>query len=189
MKKGIISVILAIAVIMFNLQCFGYAKPPQNLDQAGAAFVFPSSLQLIEEEAFEGTFASTIVFPNGFLRVENDAFANNYRLTDAFIPPTTQFISGTTFSSSSNSIIHGVKGSYANEWADEHNVPFVEDNLWNLILYNGTTVVVDKPGTKFILKTVHSDKHTRIASIIKENGESKRPQDRPELNPIDYRFP
>ena len=189
MKKGIVSVILVIAIMMFNLQCFALAEQPQYLNQAGAAFVFPSSLQLIEDEAFEGTAVNTLVFQNGLLRVEKDAFAENHGLTDVYIPPTAQYISDTAFSLSLNLTIHGVEGSYANEWADEHNITFVEDNIWSLILNNGTRVVVDKPRAKSLFKTIRSDDSAKLVSKTKENGESKRPQDRPELNPIDYRFP
>lgn len=189
MKKCIVSLIIIIAIIAFGFQLSSFAEEQAFADQTESVFVFPSSLQLIDEEAFEGTAVKTVFFPNGFIRIENDAFANNLYLTDIYIPPTTKYISETAFSSDENYIIHGVKESYAEEWAKKHKIPFVEENIWKLLLDNGKTVSVNEPAVDFLYNTVNPERIIKMVHRAEDEDESKRPQDRPELNPIDYRFP
>lgn len=190
MKKCIVSLMIIIAIIAFGFHLPAFAEKQAFTNQTESVFVFPSSLQLIDEEAFEGTAVKTVIFPNGFIRIENDAFANSRHLTDVYFPPTTQYISETAFSSDKNYIIHGVKGSYAEEWAQKHKVPFIEENIWKLILDNSKTISIRDLGIDILYnRIVNPDRIIKIVSRAENEDESKRPQDRPELNPIDYRFP
>ena len=152
-----------------------------------AVFIFPASLEMIEEEAFEGTAAAAVVFPHGLQTIEDSAFGDAGSLTAAYLPETISYIADDAFAESEDFVIHGVSRSAAREWADKHRIPFVHHNIWNEILpveqelalrgaiVDSTDVIVAEP-----------------AASIRPSGEertSKRPQDRPELTPVDYWFP
>ncbi len=154
-----------------------------------STYIFPISLQEIEEGAFSDTAAENIVFPDGLVYIGEYAFSGAKKLTDVFIPETTKYIADSAFSTTSNLLIHGVKGSYAEDWAKEHKVPFIEENIWNLILDNCKIISNQDLATDFLYKTVNPERIIKMVPRSEDENKSKRPQDRPELNPIDYRFP
>ena len=131
MNKSIINLM----IILFAIMCFALptaiademAKKPQ------ANFLFPLSLQEIEDEAFSDTAAEEVVFPDGLVYIGENAFSGARKLTDVYIPKSTKYIAESAFSATSNFLIHGIKGSYAEEWAKKHRVPFVDENIWKYI--------------------------------------------------------
>ena len=187
MKKAI----ACFAILVLFIVCFSLAsaQADERLKPVKSVFRLPTALQEVEEEAFSGTPVRTVIFPEGFLSVGDRAFQGALRLRDIYIPATTEFISDSAFPVRPGLVIHGVKGSYAEDWAEAHRIPFVAENMGKLILDNGRTVSVH--GVEFDLfhRTVDSDEADLTVSRSKDVNESKRPQDRPELNPIDYRFP
>lgn len=152
-------------------------------------FALPLSLQEIGEETFSGTAVVTVVFPDGFLRVGEKAFDKAWHLTDIYIPETTEYIADSAFPIIPNLTIHGIDGSYAEDWAYSHEIPFVVDNVWNIIVQNGRTHSTrTDPIRRYIATLVLIILFTFFRLSYYE-VRSRRPQDRPELNPIDYCFP
>ncbi len=157
--------------------------------EADKAFIFPSSLVRIEDEAFVDTAAETVVFPEGLLSIGSRAFENTESLTDIYIPATTEYIADSALPITQNLTIHGLDNSYAKEWAYQHGVPFVVDNIWNAVAPNAGE---------------HNTRPNQINRFIPvlilillfglyrfgyEDIRSRRQQDRPELFPLNYRFP
>ena len=190
MKKSILKCLLAFLLVFISLALFqsGLAHGDELGDSMDAVFVFPSSLEVIEDEAFVGTSAKTAVFSSGFLYIGERVFADAAFLTDVYIPSSTFFIGEHAFAENAGIVIHGVKDSYAQKWATEHSIPFVSDYLLFIIDREKTAVAQEYSITQIIqiinpLKTINANKRKIY------EGKSLRPQDRPELNPIDYRFP
>ena len=188
MNKRILILLAALlGVLLFSFETV-YADISDIIPQS--TYILPSSLQEIEEGAFSNTAAEKVVFPDGLVYIGENAFSGVKKLADVYIPETTKYIAESAFSPTTNLMIHGIKGSYAEEWAKKHRVPFVEENIWKLIFDNSKTVSVHELGIDFLYyRTVNPDRIIKIVPRAEDEDESKRPQDRPELNPIDYRFP
>lgn len=155
---------------------------------ADSTFFFPSSLRMIEEDAFSGTAAETLILPEGFLLVLDNAFAGTDSLSNAYIPWTTVYIADNAFSGDSGLVIHGIEGSYAHNWAKKHDISFAAEDIWRLTFHNDKTTDARQAGLTVRRRTVVPDIST-IVPRAEYTYASMRPQDRPELNPIDYRFP
>jgi len=182
MKKTAAIFSLLIFIVLFP-RATGYAE---QIDDR-ATFVFPSSLNTIEEEAFEGITVETVILPDGFQYIGEEAFGGNSTLTDVYLPPSTEYIADTAFPMNSELVIHGVEDSYALEWAEEHNIPFVVDNIWKSIVDNGSSVKKQEIGLAFLFLIIIPKTITQIGSRAED--ESIRPKNRPELYPIEYSFP
>ena len=183
MKKFIASVLIIAVVMVLFPYGEAFAESGSNI------YVLPSSLVVIEESAFDGTAARAVVLPTGFLKIEGNAFANVDSLTDVFIPRTTNYIANTAFPEMIDFVIHGEKGSYALEWAQEHSVRFdteVDRTVppINRLLWGLQTVMSSLFGCIITPEMIR-----KIIPKAEDEDKSWRPQDRPELNPIDYRFP
>ena len=181
--------ILVLFTVLCILPLFDAACAEEIDSEKERTFVFPSSIEIIEDEAFEGSAVETVVFPDGLLSIGSRAFGNAYFLTDVYIPDTTTYIADSAFFVTPNLTIHGLDGSYAMDWANSHKISFVVDHVRNTIVqsrrqHNTRT----DPMNRFIVIPV-----LLILFEFFRLGyyelRSRRPQDRPELNPIDYRFP
>ena len=181
--------ILAVFIVLCIPPLFSTACAEKTNSGIDRTFIFPLSLEIIEDEAFEGSAVETVVFPDGLLSIGSRAFGNAYFLTDVYIPDTTTYIADSAFFVTPNLTIHGLDGSYAMDWANSHKISFVVDHVRNTIVqsrrqHNTRT----DPMNRFIVLPV-----LLILFEFFRLGyyelRSRRPQDRPELNPIDYRFP
>ncbi len=153
-----------------------------------SGLILPTYLEVIEEEAFSGTAAETVVFPKGFLWIGAYAFDDSQYLTDVYIPETTEYIADSAFYIASNLTIHGIDSSYAKEWASRHNIPFVVDDYWNII--NQSLETLNAKRESIIQYTVINLLVVFPALCCAPyEKRSRRPQDRPELYPIEYKFP
>lgn len=157
--------------------------------EADRLFTLPSSLLIIEDEAFEGVAAQTVVFPDGLQSIGKGAFANASSLKEVYIPDSTQYIGDSAFSVNSGLTIHGIDGSYAKDWANKHEIPFVIDDVWSVFVPSGrfsNTLPnpVSRPVATIILVILFE-----LFRLNYYGVRSRRPQDRPELYPINYRFP
>ena len=160
---------------------------PVYAESEGYTYIFPTELITIEEEAFANTPVETVILPEGFHSLEDSAFENALHLTDIYIPPSTEYIADTAFPENADLTIHGVKGSHAEGWAHKHEIPFVVDDIWNAVVVRHsirTAPTYNRSKASAILIILLS-----FISIGYYKLRSQRPQDRPELNPIDYRFP
>ena len=187
MSKRIIIVLIILLAILPSPFPTAFAGESEVRPQA--AFVLPLSLKEIDEESFSGTAVKTVVFPKGFLYIGENAFRGALQLTDVYIPYTTRYIADSAFSETTGFTIHGVKGSYAQKWAQKHRVPFVEDDIWKAIIRDGRILEAEGPPTGRYIAGVNPERIISSHERGEDEGKSKRPQERPELNPIDYRFP
>ena len=185
-KRTIIFGAMLFAILLCSLPTSNASEAQIDLQ---ATYVFPLSLQEIEDDAFSGTAAEAVIFPDGFLRIGENAFSEARNLTDVYVPESTEYIANCAFSASQNLTIHGIDGSNAKEWAEEHQVPFVADNIWVALIRSGSSLNEQGIPTNHHAAAVNPEKMVAVHERSEDRIESRRPQDRPELNPIDYRFP
>ena len=93
------------------------------------AACFPSNLKIIGDEAFYGTSINTVFFYDNLVYIGEKVFKNANCLTDVFIPEITAHIGQNAFPE--KTIIHGVEGSYVQQWAEELAYRFIADDAWN----------------------------------------------------------
>ena len=127
-----------------NIPCSIFNEPEQiirirtehvNLDFLTApTFKLPAGLQIIEDEAFEGTAIVSIDLPETVESIGEQAFANITTLRKVNIPEKTKKIARTAFAGSNNVTITGAPGSYARTWARENGIPFTS----TIVVYAGT---------------------------------------------------
>lgn len=154
-----------------------------------ATFALPASLVMIGDEAFEETASEVVILPDSLLIIGEKSFAGSRSLKMIYIPASVVYIGEHTFDDTSNLTIRGLENSYAAQWAQEHSIAFTqfEAALFTMeklrdFLKNGLFMLLVfcfSPASVTFLKckkTAYREK-------------SMRPQDRPELNPIDYKFP
>jgi len=132
MKKTIYFIVFIAAMMAFTVAFAADrnagAVNIQNQEKYGetaAQYIYlPESLEVIEDEAFEGTAITNIVLPENVTTIGNRAFANIGMLRSVTIPSATTYISGTAFDGSNQVIIKSDPDSYARKWAKENHLPF-----------------------------------------------------------------
>lgn len=157
--------------------------------ETSSAFILPTSLKEIGKSAFEGTTVEKVILPDSTTIIRERAFAENSSLKMIRISELVEYIGDSSFDGSINVTIVVMAGSYAANWARTHNVAFTLEN-------NAFTWL-----TKLI-KLLHESFLIAFsplclcpcAKMLRQRKEMKyvksmRPQDRPELYPVDYRFP
>lgn len=186
-KKWFLIATIFVALFILPAFCTGFAEEVSPEDNN--TFLFPSSVKIIEDEAFEGTSVKIVILPDGLLYIGARTFDNAPFLTDVYIPDTTEHIADSAFYLTSNLTIHGIDGSYAKDWAYKHKVPFIVDDIWNVFVPGDRSQNTQtNPINRFIATIVLVILFSLFRCCYFELR-SRRPQDRPELNPIDYRFP
>lgn len=189
-RKLLICLILAAVVLQIFVypQLIGQRHTDQSMPPGGTA-LFPHSLKAIEDEAFAGTSFRTLVFRNGFRHIGDRVFGGTGLLREVQLPRSVEYIADSAFYDSSLERICGAADTYAQEWAEQHKISFEVRDLW----YSSPGNIRDLIGTllawSFGFCLPLSDDRRRIRRYIAARIISMRPQDRPELNPIDYRFP
>lgn len=96
---------------------------------AGAEFMLPASLTVIEEDAFMGTTADSVKLQDAVVSIGDYAFANIPTLHSIVIPQGVSSIGDNAFRGSESVTIYGTAGSYAESWAGEHGILFVDTAL------------------------------------------------------------
>ena len=152
-----------------------------------STFILPQSLLLVGESAFEATPVETVIFSPGLLQIGNRAFANMENLSDVYLPSSVTSISDSAFLRNSNLTIHGVTGSYAQQWSDKNNLSFLAD-------YDraASSKGEEESHPEILEASVfyqYQDPDEKTLAGTAETSFSMRPQDRPELHPINLRFP
>lgn len=89
-----------------------------------SAFRLPASLQIIENEAFEGTLIAHVELPNTLKSIGDRAFANIQTLLSVQISATTETIANTAFTGSHAVTIIGAPNSFARIFARENGLAF-----------------------------------------------------------------
>lgn len=179
----------AVILQLFVYPCLSDLTTDRPVSLERDTAVFPTSLTLIENEAFEGTVFSTLVFQNGLISISEHAFSNTNQLKDAYIPSSAEYISDSAFYNSTIGTVFGINGTYAQGWAKRHGLKFAHRDYWAVsprAMRFGAAVVFALSG--FVCPLPGGDAR-KIRQYVKRIIVSMRPQDRPELNPIDYKFP
>ena len=187
MKKRIAFLLLLFVIADILLPVSVYAQTPNY--EPETTFILPSSIQIVEDAAFEGTGVITVIIPEKLQYIGENAFAAALNLMAVFIPKATVYIGENAFRENQNLTIYGIQGSYADDWAEEHHIPFDRSDIWNLcvIVWVSVLAYAVLAGRRFEM--------VRIVKAIRPNrrkddeGRDMRPQERAELHPIDYRFP
>ena len=153
------------------------------------SFKLPASLQSIGDEAFDGVAAETVILPEELRHIGDGAFANADSLTDVYIPPETSYIGQSAFPQSAKLTIHGAEGSYAQKWALKNQVAFARTGVWDST--NATRKNADAQRIPAAQIAREAPVNKPFAAERRARGDTinLRPQERAELNPIDYRFP
>lgn len=152
----------------------------------GAASL-PASLLVVEDEAFAETAFKTVIFESKAVSVGKRAFSGNTALQDAYLPASVQFIGAEAFPAGLT--IHGKAESFSREWAEANAFLFRSEDIWN------PWALVQTIHMEFVLLLICATIYPDLESFVSlcrrvwSHIRSMRPQDRPELNPIDYRFP
>jgi hypothetical protein len=189
LDKTRLAVWLVVAVTLQMLVCpltFCSASHRYGKEDAFKA-ILPRSLLRVEEEAFEGTVFRSLSFEDGLLWIGDRAFSNMEHLRDIWLPGSTAYIADTAFSHSSLVRIHGKDGTYVQKWAEEHQIKFEAYDSW-YIAPHSEYIYLWLLLPLFAMPCPNSD-GKRIRQYIRSLVISMRPQDRPELYPINYRFP
>lgn len=156
-----------------------------------AALIFISFFPTSAVEALEqykipkGVFA----LPKSLQYIGEEAFDDVPGLTDVYIPARVVFIAESAFQYHPRLIIHGEENSYVQSWSEKHGYTFAADysQIVFLLGYKISTLQADSIASGWIVILIN--KKNKLLSRIRKCFRSLRPQDRPELNPIDYRFP
>ncbi len=101
-----------------------FASDTSSALESAPAFRLPASLQIIEDEAFEGTALVAVDLPETVEEIGDRAFADIPSLRILKIPDNTKRIGKRIVAGSNNVIITAAPGSYARNWAQENGVPF-----------------------------------------------------------------
>lgn len=187
-KKSIFAlvVMLLILVPLVFIPPNPQAHVPRS-DVLKSAAMFPSSLEFIFDDAFFGTAFRSAVFEDRLVHIGSSAFQNSEDLKDIYIPQSTYFIGPDAFPTPA--VIHGVKKSYAQTWAEENGYRFVEDDIWYA---RGEAPSIRLEPLLIMLWFVFPADFEKCFLRWRRRTEyvrNMRPQERPELYPINYRFP
>lgn len=142
----------------------------------------------IEDEAFEATAAMTVIFSDSLVRIGERAFAYSSRLREIVIPESVAYIGDSALEGVSGLVIRGAVDSYAARWASEHDIAFTPINTVQTWIKTLVQMLGVSPVALLPVYACPAITNRRRRTVL-DAWRSMRPQDRPELYPIDYRFP
>ena len=118
------------------LECITYNSADGEKE---SQITLPTSLTIIEDEAFVGTAITNVVLPENVEVIGDYAFANIQTLMKISIPNKTAYIGKNAFKDSTNVKITGAPKGYAKTWAHEHGIPF--NPITSFYAFNNTVQV------------------------------------------------
>ena len=184
-----VMLVLLLVFALLTAASFGivFAETELEVGKERSTAVFPVSLRILDDEAFAGTAIEIAIFGEVLQTVGDRVFADVESLTDVYFPESTKYIGMNSFCA--GVLIHGAENSYAQVWAEENGFDFAivnsqrdaaeaqRINLECLMLLLCFVIPADLQIKE------------KIRSYVLWFVKSLRPQDRPELYPINYRFP
>ncbi len=123
MKK--IMQVICILFMFFLLSFLPVMFAPEGEDSFSRNFALPSSLLVIEDEAFMGSAFEDVVIPEGVESIGARAFADNRSMKTVKIPGSVCAIGAEAFGETAGLVIIGEGGSYAEKWAVIHHAAFI----------------------------------------------------------------
>ena len=136
------------------------------------SIVIPDSVVEIGESAFVGCYSLTsITLSNNMTEIYDNTFRGCINLTSIIIPNNIISIGRYVFFNCGNLIIYGAKGSYAETYANENNIPFMSEYS-NISTVSENEIVLG--GTVIInAKAVLGNGEYTYAVYYKKKAESK----------------
>lgn len=186
MKRAVSVMLIVAFIIVCTPSCFAFEGSEFSRTNT---FVFPHFLEAIEDEAFAGTAVEKVVFHNNLIYLGNKIFADSLYLKNVYLPASLVSIGNNVFSGNASINIHGEKGSYVEQWAKNHQFQFTPSNVWNLSNIHEKKLSVPRMLIRFSVKEVYSEQINNLHGRTEDEGKTMRPQDRPELMVINYKFP
>ena len=119
-KNRIWIMLLAMLALLMAFTC-AQAEEKEN---APIQFRFPASLQIIEEEAFEGTSLVIVDLPESVEEIGDRAFAEIETLKVLKIPQSAKTIGEDILAGSNRAVISAPMNSFARTWARANGIPF-----------------------------------------------------------------
>lgn len=139
---------------------------------------FPAGLRQIGRYAFYGCSKLTFVkIPDSATQIGACAFLNCAELKFVLIPASVVNIGNSAFDGCDNLTIYGVKGSYAETYADKNGIPFVEYRELT-DMSSGVTVgggVPENAELSVVVKEQTAEKAVFDISLVKD-GETVQPK-------------
>ncbi len=161
----------------------------ESVDTPSGTMVFPSSLRIIAESAFQGTAASKVILPDGTTHIGERAFADTLSLEAVYIPPSVKYIGADAFNGAKQLTVYGVSGSFADSWAREHGYGFIHEDIW----ISSTIDVFRRVRQASLSRGIEHDGQSFSAAALKWVGADTSlltcPKEKPEMYPLDYDFP
>ena len=191
MKKRIVKatdllvVILIAALLLFQISTSSPTRSAGREHERSTSL--PAALQVVAEEAFEGTALTAVSFGGELKYIGERAFAGSDSMEKAYIPSSAEYIADSAFPYAVT--IYGVKGSYAQSWAEESGRAFVTEDIWSAQQTASGLGPETLLALFWVIPPVDEKALSRWKKRIRLPVRSMRPQDRPELYPIQYRFP
>ncbi len=190
---------LLICAVLFIACAFPVLMASAGAEEKDAAPVFrlPSSLKIVEDEAFFNTSAETVIFPNGMSFVGEKALDMIPSLKDVFLPPTVGYIAPNVVPEDSNAVFHVVKDSISELWAQEYGHRYV---------YWENVAVPVGPSSQVFREDANKSRNAvfyimaailvflflpKKRSAFEDRGQERNisPENRAEFHEIDYFFP
>ena len=89
----------------------------------------PPNIEWIDQQAFYNCYSlQEIVVPSKVTRIGTAVFSNCTSLKKIVIPTSVTSITNSAFDGSPNVVIYGENGSFAETFANEHNIPFIPND-------------------------------------------------------------
>ena len=184
MKRKWLWLVAALSMLFFT-----FAAHAESVDAPSGTLIFPPSIKIIENGAFQGIAARRVVLPNGAMHIGERAFADSLWLEAVYIPPSVKHIGDAAFNSAEQVTIYGVSGSSADDWAKENGYRFIQEDIWISSSFN----ISQRERPVNLSRGAVQDEQSLAATALKGVGADMRfltcPKEKPEMYPLDYDFP
>ena len=150
--------------------------------------IIPSSVKIIEDEAFEGTALIKVELPGKVLSIGDRAFAGIYSLREIKVPLATKYIASTAFDGSERITITAPANSYARTFARSRGLPFspivmfcasTQIPLISVFCIDRSTEIIETKTTAFNPETqwqrIEEIKITRTEELIANHVQGRSP--------------
>ena len=177
-------------IVFFMSFCLLLLASHADSDDCGATrsvISLPLNLKIIEAEAFSGTVPDIVILQGIVEFIGERAFSDISTLSDIYIPQITEHIADNAFSGT-DVTIHGIEGSFADQWAKEHGFRFIHEDIWCPMVFSNNLLKM-----RVAHPIVYTVSSWPLLLICLVNGLYRRNRkcvrDYPELRVIDLAFP